>query len=186
MNFGALDLSLTSLGMARIDAQGIDATQLRTTKRGHARLSYLIEHVAKYVAHLDLVALEGPSFNSKNAYTHETDGLWWLIAHELHNMAVPYLQIPPATLKKFATGSGIAPKPDVLIAAVKRFPGVEFTSEDAADALWLLAMVCERYGCPLAEMPKDRVALLYATVTKKGKRHGLPVIDWPYLQERIK
>jgi Holliday junction resolvasome RuvABC endonuclease subunit len=185
LRFGGLDLSLTSLGAARLDDGGIAATQLRTNRKGHARLNWLIGGAADYVTGCDLVAIEGPSYNSRTQYQHETAGLWWLVAHELHRRAVPYISIPPATLKKFATGSGLAPKPDVLLAAAKRFPAVEFTSEDAADALWLLAMVCERYGCPLAEMPKDRVALLYATVSKKGKRYGLPVIDWPYLQGRI-
>jgi Holliday junction resolvasome RuvABC endonuclease subunit len=179
VKFGALDLSLTSLGAARLDEQ-IETTQLRTTRKGHSRLNWLIGGAADYVTGCDLVAIEGPSYNSKNAYSHETAGLWWLVAHELHRRAVPYLSIPPAVLKKFATGNGNAPKLDVAIAAVKRFPAVELTSHDAADALWLLAMLCERYNCALAEMPRDRVALLYG-----NNRKGRPVIDWPYLQERI-
>jgi Holliday junction resolvasome RuvABC endonuclease subunit len=178
MNFGALDLSLTSLGMARYNPAHVEATELRTGLRGHRRLSYLIECTAEYMLHMDLVAIEGPAFNSRTAFQHDGAGLWWLIAHELYRGGVPYVVIPPAMLKKYATGSGNAPKPDVMLAAAKRFPSIEFTSEDAADALWLLAMVCERYGVPLAAMPKDRTALLTANSSRKGHTHE-PAIRWP-------
>jgi Holliday junction resolvasome RuvABC endonuclease subunit len=48
------------------------------------------------------------------------------------NSAVP-LQIPPMTLKKYATGKGTAKKQEMLLQIYKRW-GVEFNDDNAADA----------------------------------------------------
>jgi Holliday junction resolvasome RuvABC endonuclease subunit len=48
------------------------------------------------------------------------------------NCALP-LQIPPMTLKKYATGKGTAKKQEMLLQMYKRW-GVEFTDDNAADA----------------------------------------------------
>jgi Holliday junction resolvasome RuvABC endonuclease subunit len=51
----------------------------------------------------------------------------WFKHHE------PPLQIPPMTLKKYATGKGNAKKQEMLLQIYKRW-GVEFTDDNAADA----------------------------------------------------
>lgn len=54
------------------------------------------------------------------------------------NCAVP-LQIPPMTLKKYATGKGTAKKQEMLLQIYKRW-GVEFNDDNAADAYALARM----------------------------------------------
>lgn len=46
------------------------------------------------------------------------------------------LQVPPTSLKKYATGKGNASKHEVVLAAYKQW-GVEFTDDNAADAYCL-------------------------------------------------
>ena len=58
---------------------------------------------------------------------------------------VPIVEIPPTTLKKFATGSGNADKPKMLAEAIRRL-AYGGSSLDEADALWLLQMGLHYYG----------------------------------------
>jgi crossover junction endodeoxyribonuclease RuvC len=57
---------------------------------------------------------------------------------------VPFVEIPPSCLKKYATGRGNAGKEDVLQAAVIR-SGHTFADNNAADAWWLHQMGLAHY-----------------------------------------
>lgn len=57
------------------------------------------------------------------------------------NCALP-LQIPPMTLKKYATGKGTAKKQEMLLQIYKRW-GVEFTDDNAADAYALARLAAD-------------------------------------------
>jgi len=50
-----------------------------------------------------------------------------------YRLVEPPLQIPPMTLKKYATGKGTAKKQEMLLQMYKRW-GVEFNDDNAADA----------------------------------------------------
>ena len=50
-----------------------------------------------------------------------------------HKLPTPPLQIPPMTLKKYATGKGTSKKQEMLLQMYKRW-GVEFNDDNAADA----------------------------------------------------
>lgn len=45
---------------------------------------------------------------------------------------------PQTTLKKHATGSGAAKKPDMLASAQAKWPEQQITTDDQADACWVL------------------------------------------------
>jgi Holliday junction resolvasome RuvABC endonuclease subunit len=58
---------------------------------------------------------------------------------------IPYQGYPVATIKRAATGKGVASKEAMLAAARARWgPGVE--DDDQADALWVLALAESEYG----------------------------------------
>lgn len=78
---------------------------------------------------------------------------------------VPYVLVPPATLKVYATGRGNATKPDMRVALLQRH-GVDLRDEDQVDAWWLRAMGLDHLGAPVVTLPQTH-------------RRALDKVDWP-------
>lgn len=57
---------------------------------------------------------------------------------------IPYDGVPVGTIKKHATGKGVAPKDKMLAAAVKAFPKVNIVDHNQADALFVWRIGLER------------------------------------------
>lgn len=93
-----------------------------------------------HAAPVGLVVVEGYSFGSQGRATFSVGELGGAVRVKLFERGVPFVEVSPAVLKKFATGSGSAGKDGVLLAAARRggklFAGM---SNDEADAFWLLA-----------------------------------------------
>lgn len=162
-----IDLSLSSTGMAEADQGDIRTWTIKGTGTGHERLDELLYAVGKDVWKRDgtmtpFVVVEGPSYGSSASGQkghHERAGLWWLLTHRLWDNNIPFAVVPPAALKKYATGAGNASKDKVLLAAARRFPDFD-GGNDAADALWLAAMGADHLGSPCTTMPElNRAAL---------------------------
>jgi Holliday junction resolvasome RuvABC endonuclease subunit len=157
-----LDLSLASTGIA-CNAGWSDTLKPPAKLRGHERMAWLLEQIRDHVRFADLVVVEGPSYGNQGQQRqsghHERAGLWWLTTHALWRAGTPVAVAPPASVKKFATGSGNAKKDDVLLAAARRFDWFD-GDNNAADSVWLAALGAEHLGEPMVEMPKaHRVAL---------------------------
>ncbi|MFI6814460.1 hypothetical protein ACIBG7_18760 [Nonomuraea sp. NPDC050328] len=160
-----LDLSLTATGVA-------DATGTRTIRsgdlRGCDRFSWIANDILGdgTVQAADLIVIEGPAYSrALGAGHHEAAGLWWHIAYRLTALGVPYVAIPPTTLKKYATGRGNATKPDMRVALIKRAE-LDLRDDNQVDAWWLRAAGLDRLGSPLVELPK-------------AQRDALAKVDWP-------
>lgn len=170
MNILALDLSLTATGWATsINDHGVETGpgQLRGVQRLEAWQHWLVFPAERS----DLVVLEGYSFHSNNAGARgiaEWGGVARLTLHQLH---VPFVEMPPATLKKYATGKGNATKPDMRMELFKR-SGLDLPDDNEVDAVWLLAAASEACDDYLWSMPKDRLAVL-------GK------VDWPLIEKAL-
>jgi hypothetical protein len=123
-----LDLSLSSTGVAGNAGGGwADVIKPPAKLRGHERMAYIRGAILdRYIPGVTLVAVEGPSYGNQGAQRqaghHERAGLWWLLTHYLWAADVPTIVVPPASLKKYATGKGNAGKDDVLREVVRRFP----------------------------------------------------------------
>lgn len=161
-----LDLSLTSTGVALPDGS---VRRITVKAVGVERLVRIADAVRR-LAVADLAVIEGYAFGRQNQAAHLGE-LGGVIRVSLFGLGVPYVEVPPALLKKFATGKGNASKEDMLVAAVKRL-GYDGASNDEADALWLRAAALDAYGLPVAEMPRDQRAVL-------GK------VDWPEMPDRL-
>lgn len=153
-----IDLSLRSTGTAG------DGWAARLAPpaglAGCERLSWLLDRLDEHTTGAALVVVEGPSYGSAGRGQHERAGLWWLLRHRLWQASVPVAVVPPAARCRYATGRGNAPKDAVLAAAVRRFPTVEVTGNDQADALWLAAMGLDRLGRPPVALPEAHRAAL--------------------------
>jgi crossover junction endodeoxyribonuclease RuvC len=167
-----VDLSLTATGMSdgsttwlvrSAGHRGDDLTSRRD------RLSRVITSVVKHIRDLEpaLVVVEGPSLGQgRQSGTHDRAGLWWLLVDWCHEYGRPIVEVPPAALKKYATGKGNANKGAVIDATARRFPDVDTAADDnRCDALWL------------AHMGLDQ--LTGSGVVPAAQRAGLAKVHWP-------
>lgn len=155
--FVGLDLSLTSTGVAVL-RNGVATvrritskpTPKATTDDTAARLDTLVAAIIGAIPTSDatLVAVEGPSYGSTGTAAHILGGLWWLVRHALRIEGLDVAVVPPSVVKKYATGKGTAPKDQVLAAVVRRYPNVDVTGNDEADALVLAAIRARNAGYP--------------------------------------
>lgn len=156
-----IDLSLTSTGIA--DPDGTRA--VRSRQKGMARLDELRRVVLDACAGALLVVLEDYAYHGHDAHAHALGELGGVIRWSLWTEQVSYLNVKASSLKLYASGKGNSPKAAVLAAAVKR-SGIEFQTDDEADAWWLRAigtdLLAARLGIgePLIGMPaQNRKAL---------------------------
>lgn len=165
MKIVGLDMSLTSTGVAVCDRSGAYSTYLIAPSKGTegdltARIGQVQEQLNHLIVTADMIVYEG--------LVHRSQGAWALamVQGVFHGIlaredATPdrVVEVPPATLKKWATGKGNASKRAMLTQAVREldYPG---DSDDEADALWLLSIGLELAGYPLMKASAARLALL--------------------------
>lgn len=148
-----LDLSIAAPGFADIDG-GTFTLKLKASL-GDARLNEIAREVMRLAmtAHTwraDLAVIEDLPTHAHGAGI--TGMVHGAVRAFLNDALVPYVTVPPASLKKYATGKGNADKTAMAIAALKRF-GVEFADDNQCDAYWLRAMGLHAYGHGLVELP---------------------------------
>lgn len=153
-----LDLSLTHSAMARTTG---DLESRRTNElRGMVRVDFIREWISLALADSpEVVAIEGYSYGSKGSSLLELAELGGVIRHLCWTAGVDWLDIPPATLKVYATGHGRADKFAMLVAARDRL-GYRGTDHNEADAAWLRALALDMLGTPVVDLPqRNRVAV---------------------------
>lgn len=170
MRLCALDLSLTASGVAVwTPVVGREVTTLEPSSRGVERLEWILRRVVDLTRGADLVVIEGYAYARANQ-AHQIGELGGVIRLALHTRHVPYVEIAPSAVKKYATGKGNAGKELVLVEAVKRL-GYEGSDNNEADALWLLTMAMDHYGWDVAP------------VMPKVNRSALAKVSWPALDD---
>lgn len=153
MKILALDMSLTAPGYC--DGEDCGTLKVPAKLRGMPRIQWIkAEAIGRpRIAGVHLVVIEGYSFGSKGAAVINIGELGGVIRHSLWSQSIPYVEIPPSCLKKYATGKGNASKDDVLQAGVMR-SGHTFTDNNACDAWWLWCMAMEHYSPGDPRVPK--------------------------------
>ena len=150
-----IDPSLTGTGIA-IVTKGPKGNvlwhnlQVLTSKlKGHERFTYICNEILKVCGKLsdgDIIVMEGPSFGSGGAKSHELAGGWWLTKHTIYNWLLEsgiqlkaFYVIPPRSRAKYATGNGNAKK-DGVLKAVNEQTKLNITDHNIADAVVLATM----------------------------------------------
>lgn len=167
----ALDLSLTSTGVATPDGH---PDRLRTTLTGTRRLAHIRDQVLELARDTwpDLIAIEGYAFARPNQ-AHQIGELGGVIRLALTEHHHSWITVPPSTVKKYATGTGNAGKPQVTAAAIRRLDYAAH-HDDEADALWIRAAVADAAGHPIVNVPAThREAITHRAGTKAKPRPSL-------------
>ena len=135
-----LDLSLTATGIATPDLVGT----IKSKFRGPRRLVEIRADILEHCTRDDIAVIEGYAFGRHNQAAHLGE-LGGVVRVALYEAGVRILTVPPASLKRYATGKGNASKEDVLAAAIRRL-GYQGSSTDEADALWLRQIGLAKYA----------------------------------------
>ena len=166
----ALDLSLTRSGFCvGAGLAECESGVLRTADlRGMERIDHIVRRVQELAQGCDVVVIEGYSYGSQGRSVFDIGELGGCVRFLLHRLGIPVVDVPPATLKKYATGRGNATKIDMVVAARERFGLHGTTDDNRCDAYLLWAMVLHQFGHPVATVPK-----LHSEALKR--------VEWPEL-----
>ena len=164
-----IDPSLTATGIAdetgaHTIASGPGTPSLRVR---HRRLALIVHDINTRVLGVALgqpraalVTIEAPSLGqARQGGTLDRHGLWWLTVDRLTYHDLPVAEVPPATLKKFATGKGNATKADMRMALYQR-TGADVRDDNQVDAIWLRHLGLHLIGAPEIDLPKTHLAAL--------------------------
>lgn len=147
-----LDLSMTATGVARTEPDGSVLTcVVKPSNRGDFRLPEIADRVLSLVAGFELVLIEEWLVRSQSAPI--TGMVHGVVREGLIRAGTPYSTVPPATLKKYATGRGNADKTAMAVAAYRR-AGLEFEDDNQCDAWWLWVMARDLTGDSVLDLPK--------------------------------
>jgi len=163
MKIVGADLSITATGIARWD--GSVVTVGGKPALGDQRLVIIEDALVLALglwhdddeARADLLVVEGSVARSHTAYI--SGQLHGIVKRLCIRHAMPYVFVPPATLKAYATGKGNGDKTQMALAALKR-AGAEFRDDNQCDAAWLRWAALDAYGAPEFDVPaaqKDRL-----------------------------
>jgi Holliday junction resolvasome RuvABC endonuclease subunit len=163
-----LDLSLTATGIAAWDGRPL-STVRTVAAEGDQRLRRIMVTVrADAYDHLDGSPIDLAVIEDLPKHAHAagiTGMVHGAVRVALMELGVSYALVPPASLKKYATGRGNATKPDMRVALLKR-TGMDLRDDNQVDAWWLRAMGLEHLGHPPVSLPQVQ-------------RDALAKVDWP-------
>ena len=172
MIFVGIDPSLSGTAVVVILSDGTaHSKRFSTAGHRHDSLSernrrlckitgWVIDYISEFVGDEQgsvEIAIEGPAYAQTNGSHHDRSGLWWILVDELHKVYGEghVIDIPPTSLKKYATGKGNANKDEVLLSVARRYSTAPtiFTgqSNDEADAFVLAAIAARMNNTPIDE-----------------------------------
>lgn len=143
MKFIGLDPSWTGFGVSLINGSEHQSLLISTSSQTPKweRVDQIKDALFPFILGDVFCAIEGYSFGS--AFNREMMAeLGGIIRYSLYGAGVPYVDITPTSLKKWATGNGLASKADMVKAV--RGLGFSVTNHNLADA-YALALYAKAY-----------------------------------------
>lgn len=140
MTYLGLDISLTKTGVVGLSANGKIVLQKLVTSKPmperFKRFDDILCSIDDCLSNVKLVTIEGYSYGSQGNSLLNICELSGIIKHHLWLRDINFIEVPPATLKKYATGRGNVGKLEMIQAAHDQY-GYKFESDDLCDAYWL-------------------------------------------------
>ena len=125
-----IDPSLTGTGIVALRRDTVELVKTVKTEPNFSlihRVSVICRGIIDAIKETtpDLIVIEGFSYGSKGRAVFEIAYLGWRIREELERFkeqdGIPWIEVPPAQLKKFATGKGTANKGVIMQQVYKRW-----------------------------------------------------------------
>jgi crossover junction endodeoxyribonuclease RuvC len=160
MKLVGLDLSLTSTGASC----GGRTTVLSSKHKGALRLAEYRTQITELclVENITHAVIEGYAFASRNSHAHSIGELGGVVRLVLFDLNIPYVEVPPTSRAKFATGRGNPGKNEV-ISAISAKTGLVFSGgsgNDECDAWILEQMAVTKLGLSPYTWTKEQVSAL--------------------------
>ncbi|MED5052681.1 crossover junction endodeoxyribonuclease RuvC [Anoxybacillus rupiensis] len=137
MRFVGIDPS-TKTGLVILEDNKVHTAVEITSeeKRDPHRFMDIVETIMSHINKHDVICVEGFSYSSRGAAVSVQYGIGWILRSELIRAGLNYHDVPPSSVKKFATGKGNAKKEDMVLPIFKRW-GFEHNSDNVRDAFVL-------------------------------------------------
>lgn len=163
VRIAGLDLSTSRIGYAAPDGDLFSivakAGAADPARRLHELLRDLERLLRLFPPRPDLVALEGYSLASPGRISLVRLGeIGGVVRLRLFELDVPYVEIPPSSLKRHATGAGNADKYRMVSRAIE-LGARGSVNDDEADAFHLRRMARQAHGLEFAEYDHERDAI---------------------------
>ena len=147
-NFFGLDFAFANNRLIILDEDGkiIRQDLVKTTNKqsDELRLVYIRDYVSSLLKDGDIAYIEGLSYGSIGLAKAQMSAVHYVIRLLLMEKGIKYKIIEPTVLKKFVTGKGQCKKNLILLKVFKKW-GIEFDSDDLADAYVLARMALEDF-----------------------------------------
>lgn len=183
----SLDLSLAAAaiawnhdhhGVANLGVRTVHTARVNKDTVDHNRIHRVLEWVAAAAkARPHLAVIEG-TFTRGGGSDIPLIGLRTVVCHWLWTKKIPYVDVAPATVKVWTTGSGATrgenkvTKDKVVAAVVATYGGllnIDPRDDNQCDAVGLLSLGLAAYGQPLVR------------VTRAQQTRALAAVRWPTL-----
>lgn len=155
-----VDLSLSGTGIAEFGDEEVTwkTSPGEAIERRLASIRDVVLMTAKaHDRYCDLVTIE--DFVTRSPAASTLGMVHGVVRVALMEAGIPFVLVPPASLKKYIAGKGNAKKDDMRMETFKRF-GRDIKDDNQCDAFGLRAMALDAFGCPLVDMPTvNRLAL---------------------------
>lgn len=164
MKYVGIDPS-TKTGMVMIGETGclIYRSEIRPkVEKDPERFMDIAKQILLNLSEGDIICIEGFSYGSKGKGVSTQYGIGWLIRAELIRNGYTYIDIPPTSVKKFATGKGNTKKDEMVLPIYKKW-GFEHSSDNVRDA-YVLAQMAKAIVNPsnLTEYQKEALKKVIA------------------------
>lgn len=160
MNLIGLDLSLTSTGFSLNGRTGVYKPKSKGPERLLEVSSFILTQCL--TDEVSCVIIEGYSFASRNSQAHSIGEMGGCVRMRLWENGIPYIEVPPTSRAKFATGKGNAGKTEV-ISAISSKTGKIFSgsgADDECDAWVLEQMGLQKLGLSNYSWTKEQLSSL--------------------------
>jgi len=158
-----IDPSLTNTGIAVYRTEemldpGVKLASVESTGKKDDSWNTRADRIENLAANVliefpveSLVVMESPSYGSRGGAAHDRAGLWWGIHHRLRAGGCTVILAAPSQRMKYVTGKGRADKDTVLAHTIRRYPDLDITNNNTADAVIFMAMAARLAGHPIED-----------------------------------